>query len=357
MDPIKAAGKLTTRAAYAAGQALRVAWFTGHYVAGRHAMGPLTEPGEAPYADEFEPLDRDRLSDAYRELFKADWRNIKAGEYRLPREVRRIPNPATLLRQSRDYFADTRAVSRRKATRQNREVFAGEARENYPGYYLQNFHYQSDGWLSDASAERYDMQVETLFTGAAAAMRRQALPLLRRVVAGRSPRDLRLLDLGAGAGTFLGDVLDNWPSLQATALDLSPNYLAKARIALDKYKQVEFLRRPAEETGLADASQDIVSAVYLFHELPPKVRVEVATEIARVLKPGGAFIIVDTLQYGDDRGLDILLENFPRGFHEPYYDSFCRTNLDDLFGAAGLSCDGDPVCAFLTKCVLYRKAV
>ena len=36
----------------------------------------------------------------------------------------------------------------------------------YPAYYLQNFHYQTDGWMSAESARLYDFQVETVFLGA-----------------------------------------------------------------------------------------------------------------------------------------------------------------------------------------------
>ena len=34
-------------------------------------------------------------------------------------------------------------------------------------HYLQNFHFQTDGYLSEASAELYDYQVEVLFSGGA----------------------------------------------------------------------------------------------------------------------------------------------------------------------------------------------
>ena len=33
-------------------------------------------------------------------------------------------------------------------------------RDLYPDYYLQNFHHQTDGYLSDHSAELYDLQVD-----------------------------------------------------------------------------------------------------------------------------------------------------------------------------------------------------
>jgi len=73
-----------------------------------------------------------------------------------------------------------------------------------------------------------------------------------------------------------------------------------------------------------------------------------------LLKPGGVFILADTIQYGDEPGFDILLENFPRGFHEPYYDSYCRTDLAELFGAAGLH-KADGTDAFMTKITSFQK--
>jgi len=343
------------RAAYGASQLARIAWYTGHYLAGRRRMGPLTRPGEAPYAEEFAPLDRVRLKESFRELFRTDWRNIEGGEYRLPLEMRRPPSIARLARASRDYLLDTEKVARRKHANGHSEVMREDLAAKYPRYYLQNFHFQSDGWLSAESADRYDMQVETLFTGAAAAMRRQALPFIRRAIAGRDPSSIEFLDLACGAGGFLETALDNWPGVSATALDLSPAYLGKARTSLARFRNVRFLEAKAEETTLAPASFDIVSAVYLFHELPPKVREDVAREIARVLKPGGVFILVDTIQYGDERGLDVLLENFPRGFHEPYYDSYCRLDLSAHFGAAGLV-RTDETLAFLSKVSAFAKA-
>jgi len=342
------------RAAYSASQLARIAWYTGHYMAGRRRMGPLTRPGDAPYADEFAPLDRARLKASFRELFRTDWRNIERGEYKLPLEVQRPPSLGKLMRLSRDYLRDAEIVARRKHARRHSEVLRPELSEKYPGYYLQNFHYQTDGWFSESSAERYDMQVETLFTGAAGAMRRQAFPVIRRAIGGRDPFSVSLLDLGCGAGGFLKEVKHNWPLLQATALDLSPAYLGRARATLGSEKNLRFLEAKAEETGLADASFDIVTAVYLFHELPPAVREAVAKEIARVLKPGGTLIEVDTIQYGDEPGFDILLENFPRGFHEPYFDSYCRSDLAALFSGAGIVEDGDSM-AFLSKISVFRK--
>ena len=71
-----------------------------------------------------------------------------------------------------------------------------------PSYYLQNFHFQSGGWMTDDLARRYDTQVEVLFNGTANATRRQALVPLHEVFAGRDQRRLRLLDVVCGTGAF-----------------------------------------------------------------------------------------------------------------------------------------------------------
>ena len=39
-----------------------------------------------------------------------------------------------------------------------------------------------------------------------------------------------------------------------------------------------------------------VTCVYLFHELPGDVRRAVAAEMARVLRPGGLVVLVDSIQ-------------------------------------------------------------
>ena len=88
---------------------------------------------------------------------------------------------------------------------------------------------------------------------------------------------------------------------------------------------------------LADASVDIVTSIFLFHELPPDVRRQVTAEIARVLKPGGLFVFLDSLQMGDKPGWDGLLEAFPHRFHEPYFRRYAVDDLEGMFSAAGLA--------------------
>src|SRR3546814_15744708 len=84
-----------------------------------------------------------------------------------------MPRPVRGLRKSAAFFRDLAEVNRRRIGRINDEIFREPYRGRYPRYYLQNFHFQSGGYLSGDSARLYDHQVEVLFTGGADAMRRQ----------------------------------------------------------------------------------------------------------------------------------------------------------------------------------------
>jgi ubiquinone/menaquinone biosynthesis C-methylase UbiE len=101
--------------------------------------------------------------------------------------------------------------------------------------------------------------------------------------------------------------------------------------------EVEFYTGSAESLPFAEASFDLLTTVYLFHEVPPDVRLEIAAAFARVLKPGGRLVFMDSLQLGDRPELDGLLQSFPRNFHEPYYDSYLREDLRRLFEKAGFT--------------------
>jgi ubiquinone/menaquinone biosynthesis C-methylase UbiE len=119
-------------------------------------------------------------------------------------------------------------------------------------------------------------------------------------------------------------------------------------------RRAGFVNANAESLPFADASLDAVSCVYLFHELPPKIRRVVARELGRVLKPGGRLIFIDSLQRGDLPENDGLLELFPDLFHEPYYRSYLEEDLDALFEAGGLH-RAELSAAFLSRIALYTK--
>jgi len=227
--------------------------------------------------------------------------------------------------------------------------------EGLPDYYARNFHFQTDGYLSDESAQLYDVQVETLFVGAAGAMRRQALPPIADYVRGRNQRQLSMLDVACGTGRFLGQVAQAFPAMPMTGIDLSAAYIAEARRHLRSRRNITLMEGNGEALPFADGSQDIVTSVFLYHELPQEVRRKITAEIARVLKPGGIYVFIDSLQWGDKPDYDGMLEAFPVRFHEPYYENYLGDDLPAQFAACGLA-HLQTSLAFLSKVVVSRKA-
>ncbi len=259
------------------------------------------------------------------------------------------------LKRIRDMLADLpSALARRNA--RDASTATTEASDDLPDYFVQDFHFQTGGYLTDESARLYDLQVETLFYGATGAMRRQALRPITTFMHGRDQRQVRLLDVACGTGRFLRAARLAYPAMKLSGLDLSRPYLDEARRHLTGLRPVEWLAANAEAIPLPDASQDIVTTVFLFHELPPDVRRRVAREMARVLKPGGLLVFIDSLQIGDKPGWDGLLEAFPARFHEPYYRHYAIDDLDGVFNDAGLEADAQST-AFLAKMMVRRKAI
>jgi len=86
------------------------------------------------------------------------------------------------------------------------------------------------------------------------------------------------------------------------------------------------------------------------------IRAAALKEMARVLKPDGLVVIVDSMQKGDEPSWDGLLDLFPHYFHEPYYADYVASRLETLAADAGLS----PVAAeraFLSKVAVFTPIV
>lgn len=285
-------------------------------------------------------------------LRRRDWQNVQDGLYPPPEPVERtLPGAA---QRSISFFKDLGAVNRRRAKGRGREVFEAGGNEQYPGYYLQNFHYQSGGYLTPESASLYDHQVEVLFVGGADTMRRQALAATAAFLQRRSVRTSSHLDIACGTGRFLEMLKDAHPRLRVTGIDLSHPYLQTAQGRLSRWSRTALLQGNAEALPFADATFESLSCIFLFHELPHKIRRRVTEEMVRVLKPGGHVSFLDSMQLGDRPDFDALLERFPIAFHEPYYHDFIRADLDKLFESAGLSVRTAER-AFFAKLVVLEK--
>lgn len=245
----------------------------------------------------------------------------------------------------------------------------------YPAYYLNDFHYQEDGWLSSASAERYEVSTETLFLGRQDSMQRQTVVPIRKRYGDSDRVPDSILEVGCGTGRLATFMRDNFPTSNVTLVDLSPFYLEKAR-KNDAYwrehrgaealalageesfidhrapQPARFVQANAENLPFSDCSFDVVTTVYLFHELPHEARVNAAKELARVCKPGGMVVFSDSLQAHDSNAQQDL-EVFS-GLNEPHYASYTTENLASMFVAFGLRC-GEKYMNSHTKTLTFYK--
>ena len=338
------------------GQGLRVAWYFGlnrvvDWQASRLAPKPPISPASSQPKRPM-PSTQEVLADLA-QLIVRDATAVRDGLYPPMPDGEGV---AEHLTRARRMLADLPATLERRRVRDATTVAEVAAEADLPDYYTQDFHFQSGGYLTEASARLYDVQVETLFLGGAGPMRREALRPIAEFMRGRDQRHIALLDVACGTGRFLHDCRIAWPAMRLTGFDLSQTYLAEARRHMRRLRPAELISGNGEAMPVADVSQDIVVCTYLFHELPSQVRRRVASEMARVLRPGGLLVFIDSLQLDDRPAWDGLLETFPARFHEPYFRDYIADDLDAVFANAGMV-RAAAWTSFFSKVMVQRKRV
>ena len=241
---------------------------------------------------------------------------------------------------------------RRSKQRLVRDLPEGVDLAAYPDYFRRNFHWQTDGYFSERSAAVYDVGVEFLFFGTADVMRRQIVPPVTRYLRARDPAAgaARILDVACGTGSALNQLALSHPAERYWGLDLSPYYLQHAGRRLGHVKNLSLVTENAECMPLADASFDVVTSVFLFHELPARARKNVLAEMRRVLKPGGLLVLEDAAQLSEAQDLRTFLQNFGLTMNEPFFADYIANDLAVATTQAGFEVRSVERC-FLSKVV------
>ena len=115
--------------------------------------------------------------------------------------------------------------------------------------------------------------------------------------------DEDVLDVGTGRGLLLVGAAKKLVTGRAVGLDiwktsdLSANARAKTETVLAQEgvtDRCRLLERPAQDTGLPDASFDVILSNLCLHNISARAERDAACgEIVRLLKPGGAAVISD----------------------------------------------------------------
>lgn len=226
-------------------------------------------------------------------------------------------------------------------------------KSDYPKYFTRNFHFQTDGYLSQKSADLYDTQVEILFGGAGNVMRCLLLSLLDNHI---KDRRFHALELASGTGKGTDLLKKKYPYCVVDVSDISDFYVKKSRETLKDYQDLNFLVEDATKVSLKENSKDLVFHIFLFHEMPLDERKQVIKEMLRIMKLGAHGVIVDSSQIVDMPHFQEVLEDFPKKYHEPFYRNYIQHPIEELVSELGGKVLEKQVQLF-SKGVIFTKQV
>ena len=103
-------------------------------------------------------------------------------------------------------------------------------------------------------------------------------------------------DLMAGTGEVWPHLLKRWPGIgEIVAVDISTGMhaLAMARLHRHRAQKIAFIEDDVLASDLPDASADFVISTFGLKTFNPAQHARLAALIARVLKPGGSFSLIE----------------------------------------------------------------
>ncbi len=289
------------------------------------------------------PINQDLVKEVRRSmenLESVDWKEAEAGIYPKSQLFE-----APWFEWAKKYplvWLDMPQIWQRKTKNKTREIPRNVNEEEYPDYYLQNFHHQTDGYLSEHSAEIYDLQVEILFNGTADSMRRRILSPLKtglKKYLTEDSKKVKVLDVATGTGRTLQQIQSALPQIELYGIDLSGSYLKQASKYLSSRSGdlVQLTKGNAENMPYLSESFQAITCVFLFHELPREARQNVLNECFRLIEPGGILVLADSIQIEDSPKFTPIMENFHKIFHEPYYRDYIIDDINLRLKESGFS--------------------
>ena len=102
---------------------------------------------------------------------------------------------------------------------------------------------------------------------------------------GLSASKLRYLDVGCGKGELLQLLQSDFKQL--AGCDISPGMLRQIA-GIDTR-----IQKDSTQVPFGDAEFDLVTAVCVYHHVPPSAHPALTAEISRVLRPGGIFCMIE----------------------------------------------------------------
>ena len=148
---------------------------------------------------------------------------------------------------------------------------------------------------------------------------------LLELAATEVPAPKAILDVGCGTGRLLRAAEDLFPAARLEGVDAASEMVRYAQAALPTGSRIRYQNAVAEKLPFGNAEFDLVFSTMTFHHWADQ-RAGIA-EVARVLAPGGRWLLADFIATGLMRYVRRVfrLKRFPE-----------RTVLDPMLSAAGL---------------------
>jgi ubiquinone/menaquinone biosynthesis C-methylase UbiE len=204
-----------------------------------------------------------------------------------------------------------------------------------PEYYTRyDVHHQPGGlWQEDRGAVVYALGARVVHVG-----RNDTLQLhdaFADDIPYEHPR--RVLDMGCGFGKTTFSLKKRYQDAEVVGVDLSAPCLRLARRMATEYGlEVTWRQAPAEHTGEADGSVQIVAMSMLLHEQPPDDVDATLREAHRVLESGGVLVAFEPWRTGDPFR-DALGEYHSELTGEPYIRQFRSGDPREALRRAGFA--------------------
>jgi ubiquinone/menaquinone biosynthesis C-methylase UbiE len=210
----------------------------------------------------------------------------------------------------------------------------------YPPYYLTSFHAYDEGNMGWKPAMEVEVAAYSVHAKIFSATGRAGDAQLRRsyhqVLQEQLPAiPHNIVDIGCSVGMSTFAMQAVYPQAHITGVDLSPYFLTVANYRAAHHATIDWVHTAAENTGLPNASYDLVSLFLICHELPQTATLQIFQEARRLLRPGGHLAIMDMNPASEIYGqmppyILTLLKST-----EPYLDQYFSLEIDRALQTAG----------------------
>ena len=185
----------------------------------------------------------------------------------------------------------------------------------YPTYYTKPFHGYDEGnlnWLAAIEVEaatlsmsaNYWKSIDPLYSEQWVRLNASSKLIQYVIESNNSIYNLRkVADIGCSLGISTEYLYNSLPTVSVLdGYDLSPYFLAVGLLRksllknLPIYEKMNFFHKNVEFDAFNRDDYDLISAQFLFHEVPKSPRMSILNNVYNHMKPGGYFMILDLNQ-------------------------------------------------------------